>query len=61
MRTKIALEIILNGCRWTSNILTELLGNYSTLLSPPARDALRKAISSLGDCLSELYSQIEKE
>jgi len=43
-------EIVLNGVRWSSNILTELLSNFGRTMPPAARVKLHDAVVSLSEC-----------
>jgi hypothetical protein len=47
--TKASLEVAAHAVRWTSNILTEVLGNYGRIVSRHQRDCLRAAIRALAE------------
>lgn len=48
MLRDVKLELLLNGIRWTSNILVELLANNGDI-DDTGREHLRAAVKSLGE------------
>lgn len=44
-----AYELVTNGVRWASNILTELVGNFGTKIPKEAANHFREALSHLHD------------
>lgn len=49
MDNKTRLEIVTNGVRWASNIITELGGNHALKLGPEVGDKFRALLSAFYD------------
>jgi hypothetical protein len=45
--TEVVRTIVANACRWSQNILVEILGNYGEKMPSEARESLQKTIEHL--------------
>jgi hypothetical protein len=50
-------EVVLNGLRWSSNIVVELLSNYGMSLPAPARKELMTATRALQGAMDEIRAE----
>jgi hypothetical protein len=47
-------QVVLHGIRWANNILTEVVGNHTGVLSPKARERLRDTLTALHEAEHEI-------
>ncbi len=46
--------VVDHAIRWTSNILTEVLGNHARFIRPSTRERLRDAVNALSEARSTI-------